>query len=296
VVSVVARQALVRVLFVALLALLATAASAHASTEPPAPPELQVSSALFLPARRDGGITWSARWVLTPESAASLAEDGPRVLRFAVPLADGDSVEPAFGVAPLVEADRVVGVVVARDGADGRVVRAVVRQRASGGLAPLGAPLAAGSALQIVDADLGGGTRLEVEAVGALERRVGFVAPRAASAAAQKDARRLTGYTAHVTGAAVYVRGDDARAAGGLRARVVTPEARAQGGALAVGALFAALVAVLVVAARRLAMKASEERADAVLAAELDALPDDDLTGRPALCESREAAWSSSRR
>ena len=72
----------------------------------------------------------------------------------------------------------------------------------------------------------------------ALEQGVGHVAPPGTSHAAREEARRLTGYTARVTGAAVYVRGDDVRAQGGLTATVITPRARGHRGTIAIGVIF----------------------------------------------------------
>lgn len=297
---IIVRSAAVRLFFVVLFLLVAIAASAHAAppdppvaiaasapAAPPHPPaaiaaiapaaspELHVSGALFTPTRTDEGIAWRAHWVLTPESSVELETGPPRVLRFATALAEGQTVEAGFGVAPFVEAGAVTGVVVERGAAEGRVVRATVRQRLGGDgrtSVHLGAPVAGGNALQIIDADLGAGTRLEIETGRALERHVGFVAPPGIGHAAREEARRLTGYEARVNGAALYVRGDDVRSGHGIRARVLTPAARARGGTIALGAVFAVIVAALLAAVRRLRHAASVERADALLAAEVDAL------------------------
>jgi hypothetical protein len=275
------RSAAVRLFFVALLVLFAMAASAHAAPArsgagAAAPPELHVSAGLFTPTRTDDGLTWNAHWVLTPESAPELeAEGAARLIRFATPLGPGESVEAGFGVSPFVEYGVVTGVVVERTAADGRTVRGIVHQRLTGEgreIAHLGAPVAAGSALQIVDADLGAGTRLEIETGRVLERHVGFIAPPGIGHAAREEARRLTGYEARVNGAALYVRGDDVRATNGLHAGVVTPAARAHSGTIALAIVFAAIVAALFAAVRRLRGAASVERADALLAAEVDAL------------------------
>lgn len=276
---IIVRSAAVRLFFVVLFVLVALAASAHAA--PATPPGLHVAGGLFTPTRTDGGIAWQAHWVLTPESAEEVRAGGPHVLRFATPLAEGESVEAGLGLEPFVERGVVSGVVVSRVAVDGRVVRGATRQRLTGerqASAHLGAPVAAGSTLQIVDADLGGGTRLEVVTGPALERHVGFVAPPGIGHAAREEARRLTGYEARVNGAAVYVRGDDVRAARGIQARVVTPAARAHGGTVALAALFAVIIAALLVAVRRLRHAASVEHADAVLAAEVEALDGKGMT------------------
>lgn len=281
------RAAALRLFFVVLLVLVATAASAHATPALPVAPspapaaapaaiaEVRVSGALFTPTRTDDGIAWSARWVLAPESATDLETGTSWLIRFAAPLGEGQAVEATFGVAPFVEGGRVTGVVVDRSAADGRTVSGVVHQRLahdSRSAVHLGAPVAAGSSLQIIDADLGAGTRFEVETGHVLERHVGFVAPPGIGHAAREEARRLTGYEARVNGAAIYVRGDDVRATDGVVATVVTPAARAHSGTIAIAVTFVAIVAALLAAVKRLRHAASVERADALLAAEVDAL------------------------
>ena len=283
---IIVRSAAVRLFFVVVFVLVALAASAHADAAPavpavPAvPQEAHVAGGLFTPTRTDGGISWRAHWVLTPESATDL-ESGSRLVRFAMPLGPDETVEAGFGVTPFVEGGAVTGVVVDRTAADGRTVRGVVHQRLAGDgrkVARLGAPVVAGSSLQIVDTDLGAGVRFEVETANVLERHVGFVAPPGIGHAAREEARRLTGYEARVNGAALYVRGDDvrgesgAKGANGLRASVVTPAARAHGGTIAIAVAFVAMVAALFAAVRKLRHAASVERADALLAAEVDAL------------------------
>ena len=266
------RSAVVRVVFVVVLVLIALAGSAHAAPEA-LPADAQVAGALFTPTRSDDGIDWSAHWVLTPDVAADVEGGAKRVVRFAVPLRDGETLESTWGVTPLLDGGRVTGVIVDRAGLDGRTVRAVVHQRARhDGTVPLGAPVAAGHAFQIIDGDLGGGTRLEVQTGPFLERGVGHVAPPGTSHAAREEARRLTGYDARVTGAPLYVRGDDVRAANGFAATVVTAKARGRGGFFAIAGIFAAFVGALLFAMRRLRHAATVERADALLAADLDAL------------------------
>ncbi|MDB4938580.1 MAG: hypothetical protein JWP87_5552 [Labilithrix sp.] len=265
------RSAMLRIVFVVLLVLLAAAGSAHAAPAEHAP--ARIAGALFTPVLEESGIRWNARWVLTPESAEELDAGETRALRFAVPLLDGETVEPTWGVAPLMENGRITGVLVDRAGKDDRTIAAVVHQRAAHtGAITLGAPVAAGSALQIIDGDLGAGTRYEIETGALFERGVGHVAPPGTSHAARAEARRLTGYDARVTGAAMYVRGEDVRVANGLTASVVTARARGHRGVVAVGVVFVALVLALFAAVRRLRHAAGVERADALLAAEVDAL------------------------
>ncbi len=272
------RSAALRILFVVLLVLVATAGTAHAA--PPAagtdrvtPAEARVAGALFTPTRTHDGIDWAAHWVLAPDAAADLDGGASRVLRFAIPLASSEALEPIRGVAPLLEGGVVVGLVVDRAGLDDRTVRAVIHQRfGDDGEIQIGAPVAAGTALQIVDGDLGAGTRLEIEMGPLLERGVGHVGPPGTSHAAREEARRLTGYDARVTGAPLYVRGDDVKNANGFRARIVSARARGHKSVIALGLLFAGLVAALLLAVRKLRHAASVEHADALLSAELDAL------------------------
>lgn len=273
---IIVRAAVVRIVFVLILLLVALAGTAHAAPSQPSdarPVEARVAGALFTPARTTDGIDWTAHWVLTPDATADVHAGARRIVRFAVPLADGAVLDPTWGVAPLLEGGRIVGVVVDRAGLDERTVRAVIHQRGRlEGTMRLVAPVGAGTALQIVDGDLGGGTRLEVETGRLLEHGVGHVAPPGTSHAAREEARRLTGYEARVTGAPLYVRGDDVVAANGFTATIVTAHARGHRGWVTLGAIFVLLVGALLFAMRKLRHAASLERADAILAADVDAL------------------------
>ena len=262
------RSAVFRLVFVVLLVLVALAGTAHASAS-----DARLAGGLLTPTRTEDGILWRAQWVLTPESADEIAAGSSLLVRFAVPLAEGATVEATPGIVPFAENGRVTGVVVDRAAGAGRTMNATVRHRTSlDGAQRYGAPVAAGSALQILDGDLGAGDRFEVETGHILEKGVGHVAPPGTSHAAREEARRLTGYTARVTGAAVYVRGDDVQAQGGLTATLITPHARGHRGTIAIGVLFGAIVLALAFAMRRLRHAAGVERADAILAAELDVL------------------------
>ena len=265
--------------FLVVLATFALSTTAYgAPAVSAAAPGLHVASALFTPTRSNEGIVWRAQWVLTPDSVAEIDGGATRLLRFALPLAGGETIEPALGLVPVLEEGHIVGVLVDRAALDGRTVRAAVQQRDSIGAdahVRLGAPVAAGTALQIIDGDLGTGTRFEIDPAGGLERRVGHVATPNVGHAAREEARRLTGYDSRLTGAALYVRGDDMKAANGVTATIVTPRGRGRHGALAIALAFAALVGGLFIAVRQLRHKADVERADALLAAELDALEND---------------------
>ncbi|MDB4943624.1 MAG: hypothetical protein JWP97_3158 [Labilithrix sp.] len=267
------------VAFVVLFALLSVAGTASASSGAPVPdpPPARVAAGLFTPARTDDGLAWRVRWVLSPESVDEIYADGPRVLRFALPLPEGSRLEQGAGLVPVTEGTQVVGVVVSRSAVHGREVHATVLQHLARGARPaattLAAPLAAGGALQLIDGDLGSGTRLAVTEGRVLEQHVGFMAPAGVSLAAREEVRRLTGFEERVSGAAIYVRGDDVRVGGGITATLETPHDRGRPGVIAIALAFGGMAVALVVAASRLRHAASIERADAILAAELDALP-----------------------
>src|SRR5262245_5241153 len=74
---------------------------AHAAGESGAP--LRASAALFPPTRTDAGLTWSARWTLPPDAVNDFADGAPRILRFAVPLLEGESFDAAAGLSPVLE-------------------------------------------------------------------------------------------------------------------------------------------------------------------------------------------------
>lgn len=253
-----------RLIVATLLASVAIANEARADAR-----DLHVAGALVR-ARQDDALVWEATWVLAYEE---LDGDPRGTIRFAAPLPAGEAMLPRAGVAPVVEAGRIVGVRVDRARADGRSVEATFVQPMEAGHAPLGAPVADGAAIQIVATDLGAGTRLEIDRDRALDRRVGQ--------AARDEACRLTGYAPEPSDPALYVRGDDVRAARGLRGRVVTIGERTARMSAIVAGLFAAVVALLVLGWRRIRRAAALEQADAVLAREIDALPTRRVEGRP---------------
>jgi hypothetical protein len=130
--------------------------------------------------------------------------------------------------------------------------------------APLGVPLADGSSIQIVDADLGAGARIEIDRDRLLERRV--------AQAARDEAVRLTGYRPEPSDTAFYLRGDDVRAARGLRGSIVTVGERASRMSMIAAGVFMTLVVGLVLGWRRVKKQAETERADAVLAERIESL------------------------
>ena len=227
---------------------------------------LPLAGAHFAPRRVDGGLAWDARFVVTSDATSSFRGGA---LRFAVPLPAGEQLVGAPGLGAIVEDGRVAGLCVAEGALQGRTVSASFFQRLSGdGATALGAPIAAGRAVQIVSTSVGD-ARLELTGAPLFEKHVGFVAPRAIGPGAREEARRLAGVREHVSASRIYVRGEDAR--GGLTVRLVDAGARTKASAIAAGVAFAAVVGGLVLAAQRLRRAASVERADALLASEIDA-------------------------
>ncbi len=284
--SLLLRSAALRVAFVFALILVAmglAGSPARADDE-----SVRVMGALFTPTRADdrlderaerarSEIVWSARWVLSIEDADAVAKGRARVLRFATPLPEGETIDAAPGLAPISANGQLVGVRVGPEAIDGRTVRATLRQPLPHGATTklaLGAPVASGTSAQIVDGDLGGGSRLEpsegASTSKGLEHHVGYTGPIEIGHAARDEARRLTGYGRRVTGAPLYVRGEDVRARGQIFVDVVSGSERRSHGNLAVGAGFVVLVGALVLAMKRLRDRASVERADAMLAQEIE--------------------------
>ena len=70
------------------------------------------------------------------------------------------------------------------------------------------------------------------------------------------------------------MRGDDLKAAGALEGPLVGTRAKSKGSIAGAALAFAAAVAALLFGARRMNRAASVERADAVLASEIDAAAD----------------------
>jgi hypothetical protein len=247
-------------------------AAAALLVSPPARAEdLRVAGGLFSATLRDEELAWRSRWVLAHDQAAFF--DGGDI-RLANASPEGARLESAPGLTPILEGGRVVGVRVDRRALEGRTIAATFVQPVPFDAEfPLAAPIAAGTATQIVCGDLGGGARIEVRGGPRLEKHVGYVAPPGVGHPAREEARRLTGYTSRLRGQPIYVRGDDVRAERGLRATLVTTRDRTRGTYAALGFAFAAFVAGLALAAKRLRHAASVERADAILAAEFDASP-----------------------
>ncbi len=233
-------------------------------------PSIPLAGAVFTARALEDGLGWDARFILDVDAAFDFRGG---VLPFAVPLPAGEELVPAPGLAAVTDGDRIVGLCVGRDALRDRTVSASFVQRpaaaASVGV-ELGAPVAAGSAVQIIETSIGE-RRIEPAVTPLLEKHVGYVAPRAISHGAREEARRLTDVRAKVSTSPIYVRGDDIHAIGGLTGRIVDPQTRARRSAAGVGIVFAGIVGALVLAARKLRDTAGVERADALLASEIDA-------------------------
>ena len=233
--------------------------------------EISLASALLTVSRTADGLRWDARYLVS-----GTFEGG--ALTFAVPLLPCERLVPAPGVTPL-GGERITGLCIAADALRDHALTVAFVQPGAGPI--LGAPVAAGSTVQVIDGPSSSDARLEIDAVHGLEHHVGFVAPRTVGHSAREEARRWTGTDPHLTKNPAFVRGIDVQASGGLSGRLVGPTAHARGNALAIFLVFLAVVGALAYAARRLRRAASIERADALLAAEIDACTVARATGRP---------------
>lgn len=223
--------------------------------------DLRVAGALVT-AKQDDALVWNAQWVLTPDELEGDTVSGD--IRFAVPLPEGETMLPSSSVTPIIEGGHITGIRVDKPKTEGRMVTAAFVQPQPAPHAPLGVPFADGSAIQIVDADLGAGARLELDRDRLLERRV--------AQAARDEAVRLTGHRPQPSDTAYYLRGDDVRAARGVRGSVVTIGERASRMSPIAAGVFLALVAGLVLGWRRVKKEAARERAEAVLAEQIESL------------------------
>lgn len=222
--------------------------------------ELRAAGALVR-VRQDEALVWNVRWVLAAEE---LEDDEQGVIRFAVPLPPGETLLARPDVTAVIEDGHIVGVRVDKKRGDGRMVEATFVQPGHVAHGVLGVPFADGAAIQIVDADLGGGARLEIDRDRALDRRVGH--------AAREEACRLTSYAPQPSDTALYLRGTDVRTARGLHGSVVTIGERTARMSAIAAVVFIAIVGSLFVGWRRVRRAAAVERADAVLAQEIETL------------------------
>jgi hypothetical protein len=224
--------------------------------------------------RTEEGIGWDARFVLDVD--ASMDFRGGRVT-FAVPLPIGETMREEPGLHPIVEADRIAALCVEPSAVRGRDIHAFFTQTTqlrSDRATPIGAPIVAGIAVQIIDAPVGDDIRLEAVRGGGLEAHVGFLAARGIGHDAREEARRLTDLPLLVGHTSIYVRGEDLKTAGALEGPLVGTRAKSRGSIAGAALAFVATVAALLFGARRLKRAASVERADALLASEIDAAAD----------------------
>lgn len=223
--------------------------------------DLRVAGALVT-AKQDDALVWDTRWVLAPDELEQDRVVGD--IRFAAPLPHDETMHVDLGVSPIIDGGHIVGVHVDRSRDEGRTVKATFVQKAPAAHAALGVPFAEGGATQILDLDLGAGARIELDRDRALDRRV--------AQAARDEAVRLTGYAPQPSDTAIYLRGDDVKAARGLRGSIVTVGERAGRMSMIAGGVFLTLVVGLVLGWRKVKKQAATERADAVLAEQIEGL------------------------
>jgi hypothetical protein len=231
---------------------------------------------IYVARRAEEGIAWDARFVLDVD--ASFEFQGGRVT-FAVPLPVGETLRAEPGLTPVMEpsADgpRISGLCVEPSAVHGRAIHAFFTQSTelrADRPTRLGAPIVAGTAVQIVDAPVGNEIRLEATRGAGLEPHVGFLAGHGIGHDAREEARRLTDTPLLVGHTSIYVRGDDLKTAGPLEGPLVGTRAKSKGSIAGAALAFLGVVAALVLGARRLKRAATVERADAVLASEIDAV------------------------
>ncbi|MBX3228347.1 MAG: hypothetical protein KIT84_06825 [Labilithrix sp.] len=230
--------------------------------------EVPLAGAIATAHRTEEGIAWDARYVVNVDAVADF--QGGRI-PLAVPLPPGELLRATPGVTAITEDDRVTALCVEPLALEGRTIRVSFMQPAAlgpGRTVPLGAPIAAGITVQIIDAHAKEDLRLDAMRGGTLEPHVGFLAARGIGHDAREEARRLTNAPPIVSRTAVYVRGADVHAAGGLEGRIGS-RARERGTVIGVALAFVAVVAALVAAAKKLRRAATLERADALLVQEI---------------------------
>lgn len=230
---------------------------------------LVLAGGRFTAHRVPEGLRWDANFVLDVDATFDFRGGD---ISFALPLPPDERLVPTPGIEAIIENGRLVGLRVSKDALVDRSVTAAFLQPNT---STLGAPVTASESLQIIDS-AAGDARIELARSDDFDRHfqkhIGYVAPSTVSAAAREEARRLVGVAPRMSTNMIYVRAQDVRASGLLHGQLVDPPAHSRKTPLAVGAVFVALVALLVLAARRLRTAAAVERADAMLASEIDAV------------------------
>lgn len=246
-----------------------TPRAAHAEEACTAP--IGIAGGRFVAKPVSGGLHWNAQWVVDVDGAAELCGG---TITLAVPLPPDERLLPTPHVEAVIEDGRIAALRVDREALTDRSITATFFQRIGQGPAALGAPVAAGDSVQMIDT-ASPDSSIELVRSAAVddrfEKHLGWVAPRAVGRAAREEARRLVAIERRTSASPIYVRGQDVRAVGGLQGRLVDAPARSKSTSVAVFGVFALVLGALVLAFRQLGRAAQIERADAVLAAEIDA-------------------------
>jgi hypothetical protein len=252
----------------------ATAAAPREQAEPVAAScssgkSVLLAGAAFIPRREGEDLAWDARFIVDVDAAFDFQGGA---VPFAIPLPEGETLIPTPGIAPVFEGTRMIGLCVTPEAIHDRTIAASFLQplARTATSTKLGAPVAAGNVVQIVDTALGD-AQLDITGSELIEKHVGYSAARGVSHAAREEARRLTDVRARIDRSPLYVRGDDVLAASGVSARIAGPPARRSANMWGVLLVFGSVVGALVATARKLRRTADIEHADALLAEEIDA-------------------------
>lgn len=194
------------------------------------------------------------------------------VIDLAFPLPAGTTIDPSTEIAPVEREGRIVGFRVLTPGAiRGRVdVLLTEPLERRGDAVRLGAPLADGDAVQIVELTGADDLRFEPGATTQLERHVGFFAPAELPSTARDACDRAVHYVRLRTiDDPMYVQPTPQIVAEqGLRGTLSTRADRGRSGAIGAVGLFLGVVVSLVLLQRKLAHTARIEHAEQTLAAE----------------------------
>jgi hypothetical protein len=194
------------------------------------------------------------------------------VIDLAFPLPAGTTIDPSTEIEPVEQGGHIVGFRVLTPGAlRGRVdVLLAEPLDRRGDAVRLGAPLAAGDAVQIVELTGADDLRFEPGGAMALERHVGFFAPPELPSAARDACDRAVGYVRLRTiDDPMYVQATPQIAAEqGLQGTLSTRAERGRSGVIGAAGLFLGVVVALVLLQRKLAHAARIEHAEQSLAAE----------------------------
>lgn len=193
----------------------------------------RVEAALHHGAIGKSSLAWSSTFVLDLGADQATASEPWRV-RLATPLPDGETLTGPEGVSAITEGGRIVGLHVDGTAVSGRALTISLEQPigAHPGRLHLGAPLAAGDALQIIEVVGEDGARFEPDATLGLERRVGYFAPHALDGQEREACERRLGYRPRRRDSTpLYVRAESSIALrGGIEGALVTHSERVRGG------------------------------------------------------------------